>query len=159
MMEKLKGLLKAFDLKRFFKFGIIGVLNTLVDFGVFWLMNKLIGDGPTVVLLGTAILTGPYISNFVAYVVANVHSFLWNKFWTFERKDRITRQEAVRYLVTSVGYVALSTVSLAIFMGILESPALTGLFPADWVPMLAKLPTACVTIFYNYLMNRFWVFR
>ena len=30
---------------------------------------------------------GPYISNAVAYVVANLHSFVWNKLWTFERRD------------------------------------------------------------------------
>ena len=158
-MEKLKRLAAAFDLKRFVKFGLIGVLNTLVDFGVFWLMTRLIGDGPTVVLLGTAIVTGPYLANLVSYVVANIHSFLWNKFWTFERKDRITKREAVRYLVTSLGYVAISTACLGAFMKVLGLPAFAGLFPADWVPMLAKVPTAVVTIFYNYLMNKFWVFR
>ena len=34
MMEKLKHLLKVFDLRKFIKFGLIGVLNTLVGTAV-----------------------------------------------------------------------------------------------------------------------------
>lgn len=160
MKEKLVYLLRVFDLKRFVKFGLIGVLNTLVDFCVFYVMDRwVIREGPTLVLLGAAIVTGPYISNAIAYVVANVHSFVWNKLWTFEKRDRVTRSEAVRYLLTSAGYVLISTVSLAVCIRVLSLPLLAPLVPEGWTNLLAKLPTACVTIFYNYLMNKFWVFK
>lgn len=160
MKEKLVYLLRVFDLKRFVKFGLIGVLNTLVDFCVFYVMDRwVIREGPTLVLLGAAIVTGPYISNAIAYVVANVHSFVWNKLWTFEKRDRVTKGEAVRYLLTSVGYVLISTVSLAVCIRVLSLPLLAPLVPEGWTNLLAKLPTACVTIFYNYLMNKFWVFK
>lgn len=158
MKEKLMRLIEVFDLKKFIKFGLIGVLNTLVDFVVFYFMNKLIGDGPTVVALGMTLVMGPYISNFVSYVVANVHSFLWNKFWTFKKKERITRQEAIRYIITSVGYVVVSSICLAVFMPLLEAMPLPGGLAAN-IPLLAKIPTAGITIFYNYLMNKFWVFK
>lgn len=160
MKEKLIHLIRVFDLKKFLKFGVIGVLNTLVDFGVFWVMDRwVIREGPTLVLLGTAVAVGLYLSNAVAYVVANIHSFLWNKFWTFQKKDKITREEAVRYLLTSVGYLLISSLSLAVFTRVLSAPALAGVVRDDWINMLAKLPTACITIFYNYLMNKFWVFK
>lgn len=160
MREKILRLLQMFDLKRFIKFGFVGVLNTLVDFVVFYVMDRwVIREGPTLVLLGTAIAAGPYLSNAVAYVVANVHSFVWNKLWTFERRGRVTGGEAGRYLLTSGGYVLISTVSLALCIRILSLPALAALVPPGWTNLLAKLPTACVTMFYNYLMNKFWVFR
>ena len=160
MKEKIIHLLQVFDLKKFVKFGLIGVLNTLVDFGVFWVMDRwVVGRGPTLVLLGTAVAAGPYISNAVAYVTANLHSFVWNKLWTFERRDRVTRGEAARYLLTSAGYVLISTVSLAVCIRILSLPFVAPLVPQGWTNLLAKLPTACVTIFYNYLMNKFWVFK
>ena len=58
MKEKILHLIEVFDLKRFIKFGFIGVLNTLVDFVVFYLLNRfVIKDGPTVVLLGRQSLT------------------------------------------------------------------------------------------------------
>lgn len=159
MSEKLARLLEAFDIRRFVKFGLIGVLNTLVDFGVFFLMDRyVIRDGPTLCLFGLTVATGSYISNFIAYAAANIHSFLWNRFWTFQKREPITRREVGRYLLTSVGYLTISSVSLGIFMAVLSLPVFSAI-PADWVPMMAKFPTACVTIFYNYLMNKFWVFR
>ena len=160
MKEKLIRFIRLFDPKKFLKFGIIGVLNTLVDFVVFYVMDRwVVGEGPTLALLGMTVAAGPYISNAVAYVVANVHSFVWNKLWTFERRGRVTGGEAGRYLLTSGGYVLISTVSLALCIRILSLPALAALVPPGWTNLLAKLPTACVTIFYNYLMNKFWVFR
>lgn len=160
MKEKLTRLIELFDLKKFVKFGLIGVLNTLVDFGVFYVMDRwVIREGPTLALLGMTVAAGPYLSNAVAYVVANVHSFVWNKLWTFEKRDRVTKGEALRYLATSAGYVLISTASLAVCIRILSLPLLAPLVPRGWTNLLAKLPTACVTIFYNYLMNKFWVFK
>ena len=160
MKEKIIHWIQVFDPKKFAKFGLIGILNTLVDFAVFFCMDRwIIQEGPTLVLLGTSVVTGLYISNAIAYVVANINSFLWNRFWTFQKKDEITRKEAGRYLFTSVGYLLISSVSLAVCTRILSLPALADLVPEKWINLLAKFPTACVTIFYNYLMNKFWVFK
>ena len=160
MKEKLIHLLQVFDLKKFIKFGLIGVLNTLVDFSVFYVMDRwVIRDGPTIAVLGMTVVTGPYLSNAISYVTANIHSFFWNKFWTFQKRGRVTGGEAGRYLLTSAGYLLISSLSLAVFIRVLSLPFLAGLVPERWINPLAKLPTACVTIFYNYLMNKFWVFR
>lgn len=160
MKEKLIRLIRLFDPKKFLKFGVIGVLNTLVDFVVFYVMDRwVVGEGPTLVLLGTTVAAGLYISNFIAYAAANIHSFLWNRFWTFRKRNRITQGEAARYLATSAGFLLISSLSLTVFTGVLSAPLLAGVVPEDMVHVLAKLPTSCVTVFYNYLMNKFWVFR
>ena len=39
MREKIVRLIEVFDPKRFVKFGLIGVLNALVDFCVFFVMD------------------------------------------------------------------------------------------------------------------------
>ena len=145
---------------RFIKFGLIGVLNTLVDFVVFYLLDKfVIQDGPTVVLLGVTIVAGPYISNAISYVVANIHSFIWNKFWTFQKKEPLTRREVGRYVVTSCGFLIISSIGLSIFMSFFKLPAFAAVIPAGLIPLAAKIPNTCVTMFYNYLMNKFWVFK
>ena len=160
MKEKLIRWIRVFDPKKFLKFGVVGVLNTLVDFAVFYVMDRwIIGEGPAFVLLGTRVAAGLYISNAVAYAAANIHSFIWNKFWTFQKRDRVTRGEAARYLATSAGYLLISSLGLAVFTRGLSTSLLAGIVPDRWVNPLAKLPTACVTIFYNYLMNKFWVFK
>ena len=159
MKEKLRHFIRVFDLKKFLKFGLIGILNTLVDFVVFYFMNKLIGDGPIVAVLGMTVSIGVLAANTISYIVSNIHSFLWNKFWTFKKKERVTGREVGRYLITSCGFLLISSVGLSIFMAILQTPALAGLIPAGLIPLAAKIPNTCITMFYNYLMNKFWVFQ
>lgn len=160
MKKNFSYFIKVFDLKRFIKFGLIGVLNTLVDFVVFYLLNRfVIKSGPTVVLLGVTIVAGPYISNAISYVVANIHSFIWNKFWTFQKKEPLTRREVGRYVVTSCGFLIISSIGLSIFMSFFKLPAFAAVIPAGLIPLAAKIPNTCVTMFYNYLMNKFWVFK
>jgi len=153
--EKAAAVLRAFDLGKFIKFGCVGVLNTLVDFAVFYVLDRwVIGSGPRLAVFGAVVMAGPYLSNAAAYAAANVNSFIWNRRWTFRKRERVTGREVKRYLLTSAGYLLLSSLSLAVCMGVLA-----GRVAEAWVNPLAKLPTACVTMFYNYLMNKFWVFR
>lgn len=160
MKEKLIRFIRLFEPKKFLKFGVVGVLNTLVDFVVFYVMDRwIVGEGPALLLLGTTVAAGLYISNAIAYAAANIHSFIWNKLWTFQKRDRVTRGEAARYLATSAGYLLISSLGLVVFTRVLSAPFLAWVVPGDLVNVLAKLPTACITIFYNYLMNKFWVFR
>ena len=160
MKEKLIRLIQAFGPKTFLKFGLIGVLNTLVDFTVFYIMDRwVIREGPTLMLAGAAVAAGPYLSNAVSYAAANLHSFFWNRMWTFRKRNRVTGGEAGRYLATSAGYLLISSASLAVCIRVLSLPLPAALIPGDYVNLLAKLPTACVTVFYNYLMNKLWVFK
>ncbi|MEG2098093.1 MAG: GtrA family protein, partial [Pseudoflavonifractor sp.] len=95
MKEKLLRFLRVFDPKKFVKFGLIGVINTLLDLGVFYLMNKIFH-------------LDPYLSQVLSFLVGALNSFLWNKFWTFEKRDRITGREVIRYAVTNGGYLLVS---------------------------------------------------
>ena len=156
----MRKMMLAFDLKKFLKFGLIGILNTIVDFAVFYIMDCwVIRDGPTLTLLGISIITGPYLSNAVSYLAANIHSFFWNRLWTFQKKGRISGGELLRYIATSAGYLLISSAGLAVSIRILSLPLFSTVIPEEWINLVAKIPTFCVTIFYNYLMNKFWVFK
>ena len=160
MNKSSRYILQAFDLKKFVKFGLVGVLNTFVDFAVFYVMDCwIIQNGPTLTFWGLSIVTGPYLSNAISYLTANIHSFLWNRLWTFQKKGRISRGEVLRYIVTSAGYLLISTIGLTIFIHVFSLPTLSSIIQKEWINPLAKLPTFCITIFYNYLMNKFWVFQ
>lgn len=156
----MRKMMLAFDLKKFLKFGLIGILNTIVDFAVFYIMDCwVIRDGPTLTLLGISIIAGPYLSNAVSYLAANIHSFFWNRLWTFQKKGRISGGELLRYIATSAGYLLISSAGLAVSIRILSLPLFSTVIPEEWINLVAKIPTFCVTIFYNYLMNKFWVFK
>ena len=60
---------------RIFRFAVIGTLNALITAFVIWLMmNELSYD---------------YIpANITAYIVAQIHNFIWCKYWEFPTEDK-----------------------------------------------------------------------
>ena len=60
---------------RIFRFAVIGTLNALITAFVIWLMmNELSYD---------------YIpANITAYIVAQIHNFIWCKYWVFTTEDK-----------------------------------------------------------------------
>ena len=61
--------------------------------------------------------------------------------------------------MTSCGFLIISSIGLSIFMSVFQLPAFAAVIPAGLIPLAAKIPNTCVTMFYNYLMNKFWVFK
>ncbi len=80
------------------KFGLVGALNTFIDFGI---LNGLI--------LLTSFTTGIHYSLFkgISFLFAAVNSYFWNKHWTFEKKDSVFASgEFIKFLaVTFVGFL------------------------------------------------------
>ena len=60
---------------RIFRFAVIGTLNALITAFVIWLMmNELSYD---------------YIpANITEYIVAQIHNFIWCKYWVFPTEDK-----------------------------------------------------------------------
>lgn len=61
------------------KYGVVGILNTVLSAGIFNLFISLsnVSQGMLINLFAV-----------VAFVVSVTNSFLWNKFWTFEQKEK-----------------------------------------------------------------------
>ena len=77
MMDKLK---KIFD-PTFFRFILVGVINTLVGYGVMFGLYNLAG----LHRLGD---TGYWISSAANYVVGSIVSFFLNKHFTFRNREK-----------------------------------------------------------------------
>ena len=77
MMDKLK---KIFD-PTFFRFIVVGVINTLVGYGVMFGLYNLAG----LHLWGD---TGYWISSAANYVVGSIVSFFLNKHFTFRSREK-----------------------------------------------------------------------
>ena len=62
---------------RIFRFAVIGTLNALITAFVIWLMMDE--------------LSYDYIpANITAYVVAQIHNFIWSKYWIFPIENKRT---------------------------------------------------------------------
>jgi putative flippase GtrA len=66
-----------------FKYGIVGVLNTLVTAIIIWLMMRFVFN-----LKGEQEATSAAVSlsNIAGYAAGLINSFVWNRKWTFKSK-------------------------------------------------------------------------
>jgi putative flippase GtrA len=76
---------------QFFKFGIVGVINTLLTLSIIFILMRLFH-------------VEYRIANGIGYVFGVINSFLWNKLWTFKSKNSYFREAVLFVLVFLVSY-------------------------------------------------------
>ena len=126
--------MQAAQFVRFVRFALVGVLNTVVDFGMF-------------VLLQSILHTNLYTANAIAYLLAVVNSFLMNKYWTFSNHPtgRLILQDFGLFTIGNVAGLTLST--LIIYASTLFLPAVLG-----------KVLAIAVVFPWNYWFSRRFVY-
>jgi len=122
--------------RQFIKFALIGVVNTGIDFGIYVILTRFI---PTAI---------PYVlASVISFVIATTFSFFANRTWTFLRTDKATVGEAARFYATTLSGLALNSGLLYVlvrFLGVND--------------LLSKVFATVVTIFWNFLFKKFYVF-
>ena len=129
--------MKDFLLGEFFKlvkFGITGVMNTLVDFAVFLLLTH----------IGVAI----YFAQVVSYSCGILNSYIVNRSWTFKSKGKFLGPQMVRFIAVNLSLLLLSLVLLWVFTEQL-----------GFIKILAKLCSTVLIMVIGFVVNRLWVFR
>jgi putative flippase GtrA len=112
----------------FFKFLITGVINTLVDFGVFFILFH---------IAGWAALP----AHIAGFSMAVANSYFFNSRWTFKGE----RGNVVRFFVVAVVMLCLSSFFMVVF----------GWFASS---ITAKIITVLLSIMLSYWLNKIWVF-
>ena len=122
------------------RFGVVGGLNTLVDYGTFNLL---------VVVFGL----NPVAANPISVAAGITNSFIWNKRWTFASGDwhRWYRQAAVFVIVSVIGLV-INTGGLSLLLYLTGAESVLAV-------NLQKLAASVVSLTWNFIGYRFLVFR
>ena len=128
MESKLTELIKAA------KFAVVGVANTLIDYGVF-------------ALLAQVLSVNVYLAQVIGYSCGILNSYVWNRSWTFQSESKFFSPALVRFLVLNLTMLALSTALLALFLQLGLSK------------LAAKGCTVVVTMAISFVVNRLWVFH
>ncbi|MEK7555291.1 MAG: GtrA family protein [Patescibacteria group bacterium] len=87
------------------KFGVIGVLNTLVDWGVlailiFSFRKYLNIDSKDLLIAGIAFYS---LYKAISFIIANINSYYWNKYWTFATGvAKKTKAEFLQFFMVSI---------------------------------------------------------
>jgi putative flippase GtrA len=131
--------------QQFLRYCLVGAANTIIDVLV---LNALLWRFPVhnVHLL--------MVENSVAYASGALSSFCLNKYWTFQRKQRPTRREAGRFLL-SVALEFVSSNGLLWCAAMALSPFIANV--TVW-GNASKLLAVAVGAVLSYLLMRFWIF-
>lgn len=125
---------KPTELLKAAKFAIVGVANTLIDYGIF-------------ALLAQVFSIDVYLAQVISYSCGILNSYIWNRSWTFQSENRFFGPTLVRFLALNLCMLGISTLVLALFLGF------------GFSKLTAKACTVAVTMVIGFLANRLWVFR
>lgn len=122
-------------IKQAIKYGVVGVINTLITAVVIWIMMKLLGCSDVV-------------SNVVGYIAGVLNSFIWNKKWTFKSTEK-WMGSAIRFGVV-FGICYLLQLGLLVFV-------LNPYLAID--PYYNQLIAMAFYTTINFVMNKFYTFK
>ena len=146
---------------QFIKFGLVGILNTLISEGLYVI----------IVFFG-----GHYmVASLVGFVISVLNAYYWNNRYVFKEKPEERRVWWKALLKTYAAYIGgyLLNVCLLIFWidiikisqflgglaGICRSMGIQQLDAATLGEILAAGINLIVTVPINYFMNKCWVYR
>jgi putative flippase GtrA len=123
------------------RFGLVGIINTAIDFGVLFILK----------FLGLPV----GLANIISTSTAFSFSFFANRRYTFKPTGtNIMREMLLFFIVTLFGLWVLQT--LVIQLSLPAFSALTG--QTDMGLLLAKLLATCVSLVWNYILYAKLVF-
>lgn len=131
------------------KFALVGFSNAAIDFAVINLLmwQTEINKGLMIILFNT-----------IAFCVAVVNSYLWNKLWTFQSEDKTesknVQSEFIQFIVIALVGVAINN---SIVYGVSTFVSST-LAPQLWVNV-AKVFATFASMTWDFLGYKFIVFK
>lgn len=132
---------------QFYKFVLVGALNTLLDLTV---LNWLI------VLTGIAM--GWHFSLFkgISFAIAVFNSYLWNKFWTFRKGKRAGITEFSQFLAVSIVGLGVNVGAASLLVSVIGPQG--GVSPQLWANVAAISAIIFSTI-WNFIGYKLLVFK
>jgi putative flippase GtrA len=119
-----------------FRFGLVGVLNTLVDGLVYLLLTRWLGFG-----------SYPTLAKAVSYSCGVLNSYFWNRSWTFHSRARVRK--------TLFAFAAANLLALVVNAGVM-SVCLTRLRLPEGAAFAAA---TAATMLWNFIWSKFVIFK
>lgn len=124
-----------------------GVLTTLINYGAFWLLNRL-SQGHAVLLV-----------NLLAFTAATAFAYAANKLYVFQSRQRqpgALFREAVSFVAVRLFSFAVEEAGLYVCVYIL----FLGRYGYGWLDgvALSKIALSILAVVLNYFFSKFWVF-
>ena len=142
-----------FDIK-FWKFILIGLLNTLVGNGlqfVFYNFTPLVNQGEQ----------GVFIASSTSYILASIMSYFLNKYFTFKNKEKGIKPILRFALNIAVCFTIAYGIAVPLTTYICEANNLTmfGWSVEQFGANLSMVVGSCLFVACNYVGQRFFAFK
>ncbi len=138
---------KRKELKRFIKFGVVGAIGSVIDFGV---LNILI------FMVGWSSPQGKILANITSTSLAILSNFVWNRLWTFpESRQRNRTTQLVQFTIVNLIGLVINT---GIFF-VTDHYFYENYFSVNVAVQLAKATAIGIILFWNFGANRLWTYR
>lgn len=140
-----------------------GVSTTIVNFVVFFLVDKLLGNASITEFdaFGNVFkITFEDVSTLIAWVVAVLFAYVTNKLWVFESKSREARvviREIISFFAARImSFVLFESLGFMLVRNILNNTDYTTENFSKWA---AKLLMAVAVVIFNYVMSKLVIFK
>jgi putative flippase GtrA len=124
-------------LKQAAKFGSVGVLNTLLDLALYFVLTRWLGLGDK-----------PTFAKGISYSVGVLNSYFLNRVWTFRVSDSSSWAALLPFVLSSLVGLAINTGMLDLCLKTLALPELIAI----------GIATAS-SLLWNFLVSKFLIFR
>ena len=121
------------NIMQFIKFAIVGITNTIIAFGVYYLLY----------FLGVHYM----ISNFIGWLLGVFNGFYWNNKYVFQTDDGWWSILFKTYISYGISFLA-GTVLLFLLVEYMQVS-----------PVVAPVICLLITVPLNFLLNKFWAFK
>jgi putative flippase GtrA len=126
-------------LKQLIRFCLVGLANTAIDFTIYISLTRVWDFGARWYL----------VANLIAFVLANIFSFIINKSWTFENLEyRNYYLQYLRFFIVSIGSLIIVEAILFFFVDILQVYDLWG-----------KVVGIVLSLIWSFFWHRNWTFK
>lgn len=124
---------KCSVIRQFFKFGLVGILNTIIGFGSYYCL----------LWLGCNYIW----ANVISWIISVFNSFYWNNKYVFVHNTLWWKALAKTYISYALSLIC-GTILLFIVVEYLYIS-----------PIIAPVFTLLITIPMNFILNKYWTFH
>ena len=124
-------------IEQFLKFGVVGAIAFLIDYGVLMLLSQVIGMDPV-------------ISASISFVVSVVFNYVASMHYVFTRRDDISRRRefTVFVILSAIGLV-INEIIMVIGVNVLGDSAL--------MVTITKLVATAIVMVWNFVSRKKWL--
>ncbi len=127
--------------RQFIKFGIVGLLGTIIDLGVY---N----------LLVFKFNFNIYTSRIISFTLAATANYILNRIWTFRSKEKKIAKQYIQFFFISIIGLGLNLIIMKSLQNIVSGIE-EELLRIN-IPVVIAIT---IVLFWNFLANRYWTFK